>query len=619
MKIFIISTLLIFNSLSILGADEFVVAKTECRLNKAKTWSTSKNRCLLKQDYKDSLKNYRSCTGKATKELRDECLYNLVSEVTGDQSFDDYNSVTEMLLNSMTLIVSAINWGMLAKGKKFTACTSLKMSTICGGAAVVKDFYINYKGKEATANIRSDFLIKVKEKDEYETQIIAFQAQIDQLKSISDFYKQKATAHMIVGTCYMATVAVAIYEGGQGLQCLEETPEEPTAEETEAATKAKTASGKANTINSVKSPDSGTLFTLFGEGSSGFTKWTGTPWMLAALNTMNFGWQMFLMKSSNEEADKANLLADRLDIAKNQFVDGMTALCPKGHEDKSDLMCYCYEGGKKKSNRTNSQACIALWDARDRQLFVSSKDKVRGALAKERVGCVDLNGKFDPNCKCRKFKDKKGKNACRVSNFSSIKLGGFSNLVNVKALDESLSNISNGSGNPGPFSISEDKLTAIGDALKKQVISKLKSKDKDGNDKPMTGKEFKALEDNLLSKSRAAIAGGASPSPFGKGLKKASSDAMKNIEKHTAAGKRKGLVMEGGKGIGLKKKKKKNTDVSFNMNGGNGSTVQNFSQEYMKKSYNTKDADINSRKDVSIFKILSNRYNKSGYKRLFDD
>lgn len=602
MKALIISTFLLFNTLSTFAADEYAEQKKACLESESKTWSTSKNRCMFKKEYRDSLKNYRSCTDKLTKEERDNCLLDLVKDVTGDTDFDDFDDNTVMVLNSLTAIVSSLNWFMLKKG--FSSCTSLKLSSVCAVASIGADFYLKSEGKDATEDIKNDFLSKVKDEENYETQVLAYQAQIDQLNSIGDFYKMKANGHMISGACYLATVAVALSEGLTGMQCLQKNEE----------------GSDENTAVDADAEVDPEAYSKFAEANGSWAAWTATPYGVAAINTVNFGWHMYLRGLSNQESDKAKFLSKRLDVAKNQFVDGMSSMCPKGHEDKENLICYCYEDGKKKSNRTNSKACKDLWAAKDRQLYVETKDKERGSIAKKRVGCVNINGKFDPKCECRKFKDPNGKNACKRADFSTVSLGGFSNHVNVRDLEEKLSLASQGVGTPNGLTTSEDVLNAVGRELEKQVISKLKAKDKNGNEVPMNKKGFDALKESLIKKNTAAANQLAKMSGQSQSLKEMTKEALASIDSKSPLGKRKGLVMEGGKGMGLKKKKKKdNYDVSFNMGGSNGSTVQSFKQNYMDKSYDTKDADINNRKDVSIFKILTNRYNKSGYKRLFDD
>ena len=625
MKNFILSTLLILLSIHHVTAGEFTALREKCREDASKTWSSTRNRCVQKSEWASDLKNYRNCTDKPTKEERDECLYGLMKEVTGDLDFDDFNTASEAAMNAITAVVSAANLWMM-RSSKYTPCTSLQMSAVCGGAAVAKDLYINYKGKKATEDIHKDFLERVKDQESYDTQVIAYQAQIDQLKSISGFYDQKATGHMIVGTCYLATVAVALYDAIQpaSQSCLSQTSDGEGTELNEVEKDVDLKKGDKGFAEMEKIEGGETLIEIFSQedGATGtFRQFTASRHALAVFNTLNFGWQMYLMNKSKEEANKANFMAKRLDIAKNQFVDGMSHYCPGGHENKDDLICYCYELGQKKSNRTNSKACQELWASKDRQLFVNSSDKQRLSEAKEKIGCVNVNGKFDPNCECRKFKDQKGNNACRKANFSTVGLGGFNKAINVAKLQDSLDKMNSGESSPGALNVSPKTLNAVGDTLKRKALANLKTKNKDGKLTPMSLSEFDKLGDSFVSRAENAINAGKDLSPFGKALSSTSKDAMKEISKKSPIGKRaKGLQMEGGNGIAAKKKKKNDDVVSFNMDSGGNSSVQNFKEtNYMDRKYNTGNADINNKKDVSIFKILTNRYNKSGYRRLFEE
>ncbi|WP_127716134.1 hypothetical protein [Halobacteriovorax sp. HLS] len=605
----------IFIAISIFSthADEFEDKKIACREDAARTWSLQLNRCILKTEFKDSLKNYRSCTNLETKELRDDCMFKLAKEVSGDASLDDFDDNNELILNSLSFLLSGVNMWYVGTSKKYTSCTSLKLSSLCGAAAVVKNFVIRSKGRKATNSIKDDFLSRAKDQENFDTQVIAYQAQIDQLNNIAKFYEMKEKAHKITAACYMATVAVAVTEATYGqMSCVDQTHDG----EGEELDKETMGSGQKGFDGFMKNFD-GAAASIPYVGA--MMKFTSTPWGIAAINTVNFGYQIKLADVSGEEADKAKLLAEKIDVAKNQFVDGMGQYCPKGHDDKSDLTCYCYEDGKKKSNRTNSAKCKALWNSNDRQLYAKSRDKQRGSPVKERIGCIKVNGQFDPNCECRKFKDQQGNNACRKANFSTVNLGGFDKMLDIKKLEEDMNNITSGIDAPGKLNLSSNQLTAIGDAVKKQVISKLKVTDKNGKQRPMTLEDFKKVEGNLSKQAQSIAASGGPKSDIGSPLAEAEKSLQEIIAK--SPNKVDGLVMEGGKGMGKKKKKKSDDfNVSFNMDNSGGSNVQTFKGgDYMDKTYNTGDADINNKKEESIFRILTNRYNKSGYRRLFKD
>ena len=65
---------------------------------------------------------------------------------------------------------------------------------------------------------------------------------------------------------------------------------------------------------------------------------------------------------------------------------------------------------------------------------------------------------------------------------------------------------------------------------------------------------------------------------------------------------------------------KKNKFFSFGSESSSSETIANFDveDEVMKKKYKYNN-DIVNDKDVSIFKVISNRYSQSGLKRLFSE
>lgn len=66
----------------------------------------------------------------------------------------------------------------------------------------------------------------------------------------------------------------------------------------------------------------------------------------------------------------------------------------------------------KNTAKTNSKTCINLLGKSSYKLTGDSNNYGIG-IAVEPVGCVNLNGEFDETCKCKKFVDAKGSNACQ--------------------------------------------------------------------------------------------------------------------------------------------------------------------------------------------------------------
>lgn len=602
----IIFIFLLFQSV---WADEFASQKEQCSKDPSRKWSSQLNRCMTTDEFNESLANYKNCTTKDTKAQRDKCMRDLVLAVSGDVSLDSFEwDDAAMTLISAFLTIS--NTQFMEKSTEVTTCTSLKIATGCGIAAMLKTAYITMKAGKETESNEKDFLEKAKDKGDYETQVIAYQSQVDQLNSLSKYYYLKAKLNKFVAACYTAAAASAVIDMTYGSNHCLLTESEAKAEQA----KADKAAGPDKTGKIDKTG-------IFGEkmgAAEGFwdkgAQFMKTPVGVATLSVINVGWNMHKATKLSEQGEKAKLLALRADVAKNQFITGMTKYCPKGHEDKSDPICYCYDGGKKMENRTNSKMCQDLWGSRDRNLYAASSDKTRKDPNAVRRGCVSQAGQFDPECKCRKFKDQSGNNACRKASFSTIKLGSLGNALNIKELESSLNKIQSGLDNPDGFKFSNAVNSAVQDKVRKQTLAKLKVKDKSGVERPMTEKDIKNIEAKLTGDLKASGAVKLA-AKTNKTLSDISKKSMAAISSKTPKGR--SLQMSGGKGQ-VNARKKKNKSVAFNLDMGSQGSVQNFGKSYMNKTYNMKDADVVKNKDVSIFKVLSNRYTKSAYKRLFE-
>ncbi|OUR94142.1 hypothetical protein A9Q84_17685 [Halobacteriovorax marinus] len=595
-------------------ANEFAAQREQCSKDSSRTWSTRLNRCMTTKEFNESLANYKNCTSKTTKEKRDTCMRDLVLAVSGDVSLDSFEW-DDVAMTTVSSIMTFSNM-QFKSDSVYATCTSLKIAGGCGVASILKTVYVSMLAKKETESNEKDFREKVASKDDYETQIIAYQSQVDQLNSLSKYYYMKSKLNKFVAACYGAAAIAAAYEMTMGNNTCLMTESQQTEH-----TKEVDAAKKLDPSATVDGPSG--LFGKFVGGGTGvdatagankFTRFMKTPVGVASLSVINMGWNIYKAGKMDEQGEKSKLLALRADIAKNQFITGMTKYCPKGHEDKSDAVCYCYDGGKKMENRSNSKVCQDLWSTRNRNLFANSSDKTRKDPNRVRMGCVSQAGGFDANCECRKFKDQDGNNACRKSSFSKIQLGGLANSLNFKQLENSLNDIQSGIDNTGNFDFTKNFSTAIQDKIRKQTISKMKVADKSGNPRAATEKDLLSLESKLTKDLQASgalkLAANAN-----KSLAAISQKSLAAIQSKSS--KSSSLQMVGGKGQSAIKKKKK--AYAFNLDMGSQGTVQKFDEGYMKKTYNMNDADVVKNKDVSIFKVLSNRYSKSGYKRLFED
>lgn len=326
--------------------------------------------------------------------------------------------------------------------------------------------------------------------------------------------------------------------------------------------------------------------------------------------------------AKQEEESQANV--KKIDKMIASFKDSYSGYCPKGRDTMADPACYCYtDAGKKNNTRTNSQTCVDLWAKSSYKLSGDANNYGIGT-AVEPVGCVTLAGEFDENCKCKKFIDAKGVNACKKE--ASITLSsdpfstGFATSTGVNDILKFTANSTN--GNPRFDLLGTGALTT--NALRaKQVTTKLMNdlaaKDKDT--------KYPNIDETNAGKYAAALLGqnninnGMKGSSAAMNVASSRSDnpAVENLLKDAQA--KAGLEMTGGKGIDSKKSgKKNNLSLNFNDSGSvsAGQVLQGFS-ETPEKNYKYKNSDINTNESASIFEIISNRYVQSGLKRLFEE
>jgi hypothetical protein len=326
--------------------------------------------------------------------------------------------------------------------------------------------------------------------------------------------------------------------------------------------------------------------------------------------------------SKQEEESQANI--KKIDTIIATFKDSYTGFCPKGRESMSEPTCYCYtDAGKQNTTRSNSKTCTDLWASKSYKLSGDANNYAIGT-AIEAVGCVNLAGQFDETCKCKKFVDAKGVNACKKE--TSITLSsdtfstGFATGTGVNDILKYAANSTN--GNPRFDLLSTSSLNA--NALKarqitSKLISNLEAKDKNTKipkiDEKNAGKFAAALlgqgniNNGLKNNSAASlVASSRSDNP-----------AVENILKSAQA--KAGLEISGGKGLdGKKGAKKNNLNLNFNDSGSvsAGQVVEGF-PDTPEKTYKYKNSDISTNESASIFEIISNRYVQSGLKRLFED
>lgn len=345
--------------------------------------------------------------------------------------------------------------------------------------------------------------------------------------------------------------------------------------------------------------------------------------ILSSIATLNAG---ILYSAAEEQETESEQNIAKIEKLLAVYKDSWFDYCPNGRENLNEPNCYCYsEDGKQNPNRTKSQICVSLWEKNSKKISAAAGNYNGIAAKNDPVGCVTTNGEFDENCKCKKFLNPQGQNAC----MKSISLNANNNPLGLAYLNTSgfdkvaKALVAQTSGQSMLANLNPNMLAA---AIAKQGDMNNGIFTRIANDP--TKKKYKVFNDDneilkaqngVFSKSdiaHASSAIGSSASSMIGGNQP--EGAATNLLKEAAA--KAGLDMVGS-GRGLQNKKAENKEgMNFNLATENASTagqVQSFPE--MEKNYNYKDSDISKNSDSNLFDIISNRYIQSGLKRLFDN
>lgn len=333
-----------------------------------------------------------------------------------------------------------------------------------------------------------------------------------------------------------------------------------------------------------------------------------------------------LYNAAAEQEEEAEKNIKKIDRILAEFKDSYTFYCPGGREDLKVPECYCnLAKGGENPDRTKSKTCQDLW-AKNKYKLDALAGNYNGVKSfVDPVGCLTVSGQFDENCKCKKFLNAKGDNACMKSVSVSIPGGISSAMIGGTGLKDVMQLAANaGNGNPmlNNFSNGSLGMKAVStDNLKNQLISKSGA---GGGGRA----GFAFLNESNVGRLAKAIIGekniaAAIANSSGSATNIGSSGPVdpKANEFLKAAASKAGLDFSGS-GRGLQNKKTENKDGAFNFmsdstNAGAGAQMQDFPET--QKNYNYKDSDITKNTDTSIFEIISNRYIQSGLKRLFEE
>ncbi len=327
----------------------------------------------------------------------------------------------------------------------------------------------------------------------------------------------------------------------------------------------------------------------------------------------------FLKNSAAKQGEKAKENAEKVARLRSILQETLasSSYC-KSRDDLSQPRCYCFNpDNSRNTNRTNSETCQALFANLDRNLFAEANDYGSNKTKKPQ-GCFRVDGVYDQDCKCKEVKNAQGQDGCfnvPVNVNQVAALGPNTGIPNV--VDSFNSLFSGGLGTGELQSGQLGNLAARVGATRKQVLDNL-SKKTGIDSRAFKAKGLEVLKG--LSKSIPVRERARARSQLASTNVTAPAGLVNNPEIQKSLEKSGIVISSVNRSAARKSKSKGKKKTGFDLYG-NGSKTSVGKDDVMAKKYDYSEVqdDIVERKDVSIWKVISNRYNTSGLRRLFDD
>lgn len=594
-------------------------------------WDDELNSCMTTEDAIQVREDYQSC---AEAEDPQKCYMENAEKLSGVNSGDKYKGSKGMDIAmlvagaySIFLAISYLAARGAARGSKDPGgkCTSKSIFWATSLAWIAADMYLKKRAKDKFKDLSGKYEKEATNEEvkgdagSYAAQVRAFEYLKQEQEAIKDQAKYRKMLQIGVMVGFGASAGFAAYESftvpGWAKACKNKSVDEGSTVDTNYDANGQVIESGSST--EIASTDTSLAQGLFGKAFKG--SMGSSPQILVGAGVM-LAITAFLGSQADQEMSRAKDNIAEIDKVLATYSEYMAGFCPDGREDLNNARCYCYTPeGEKNEARTNSVICQNLYAA-DEMNYALRNEKPKGLLDGPRQGCITVTGQFDVDCKCREMKNTTtGQNACAKTPNSALISGNFGTQLGAGNAIKSMNNITNGA-NKGLASLNAAALGTQAAKNKKILDSILKQAAKNGKSAPSLGEfEKKAIQlmgqaGRSLQKTNPTYSGlgitrpgDSRPNNLAKAIEKAEKKVnLSNTKLAVAAG-------TGQVGVGAP-----NKGFKFDWND-NAAREGNKVQTFMDKKYDYKDNDIVERDDVSLWNVISKRYQTSGLKRLFGE
>lgn len=606
--------------------------KAACAADSARRWDPEINSCVVKNEVMETKEGARECENsddpqacylsKAEEQTnvgsgdkfednkmeaiasRVSAVYSLFALITGMSNFDGVTDTTKKELKGH---------GKEGKG----SCTSKTIFMVTSVAWTIGDMFLKKSAKKNFKKIAEKYKIEATNENQkggdagsYQAQVRAFSYLKEEQQQIKEQATKRRNLQLAMVAGFVASLGFAIYEVtpagvAAGAACMKY--DENQAKDIKDAGKV---DAKYATKKEALAGVDGFMTQIGNMGTS--------AQVLVGAGIM-LGLNAYLIFHANNEKERAENNISAIDYALKTFSEYASGFCPDGRDDLNNERCYCYnDDGSQNSNRSKSVICQNLFKA-DNMNYALTNPKLKPVTNGPRQGCLTVTGQFDEDCKCRKMINNVSKqNACSKAPNGLALSSALGTQLGAQQAVSTLGNFGQGA-NRALATLNGAALSKSAAKKKKLVDSMLKQAKAKGVDVPGMG-ELEKMAENLVLAEDKVLAGGLRPNAprmMASGLRPKEMDKALALAEKTAGVESK-PIMNIGKGVSAIGPSGKKKGFKFDWND-TAAREGNKVQTFMDKNYKYKDSDIVKREDVSLWNVISRRYQTSGLKRLFGE
>jgi hypothetical protein len=640
-------------------------------------FDTSLNRCVLSTQTVEDKTNARNCESLDGDEYKDCFNQNVEKEMAEAQADGDIQgkSGPEKKYGIPAIVTLGSAYILFMNKESLGECSSTSMWLMLGGgvSSLLGEYMAQSSYKKKLNGLTDDYKKKISEKPDDESevvesinenQVMAFDFQIEQETARKKAHETRQKSYSLAMGLYSASAIAAAYEGftGNWTSCSTSfIPQKHNAKTLYAAdstliknhlyiedfTHQEVAelvlrkiseiiipSANADEIEAPSKIAPSAIATTTPppteviEGIAKVSKPAEKPMNSALMSpiaraAMGAILAAYSKKVAGDAGDLAKEAEERITLLKelrasfNENGGAGFGVCSEAdRKSTSNPACYCFlSSGERDPGKSTSGICNSVYG--EASNLAKTDYNANNNISEQGVkGCFTKTKQFDADCNCKSKTDTGGNDACLRIN-GQLKLGSLGSIAGLKDMMKDTVAFTQGDISTADLNSAGSEQLALN--LKKAQESLLKKPEyKKQNDKITLAK--KKLNSHLTSMANKGLQSGSISNPFAGGLNAAikpvsAKDALKNMKSSI---KRNNAKFKSGGNLAGSKKRTGMDDYDFGggAKGSAGVDIEDM-DDVMKKEYSFN--DINENPDNSIFKIISNRYHRSGLRRLFDE